>query len=212
MTGPNMGGKSTYLRQNALIIIMAQMGMYVPAKRAHIGIVDRIFSRVGASDDLAAGRSTFMVEMVETAAILHQATDRSFVILDEIGRGTATYDGLAIAWAVCEHLHNDIKCRAIFATHYHELTKLQNSLAWLGCLTVKVEEWQNQIIFLHKVIEGVANRSYGVHVAALAGLPKSVVKRAENVLKTLEAAKNKPKAYTTEDAKPEQKKQLKLVF
>jgi DNA mismatch repair protein MutS len=215
MTGPNMGGKSTYLRQNALIIIMAQMGMYVPASSAHIGIVDRIFSRVGASDDLAAGRSTFMVEMVETAAILHQATDRSFVILDEIGRGTATYDGLAIAWAVSEHLHNDIKCRAIFATHYHELTKLQHSLSMLGCLTVKVEEWQNQIIFLHKVIEGIADRSYGVHVAAIAGLPKTVVKRAEHVLKNLEGEKNKQQqkaAEANKAEKPEGKKQLRLVF
>ncbi|MES2253326.1 MAG: DNA mismatch repair protein MutS [Pseudomonadota bacterium] len=213
MTGPNMGGKSTYLRQNALIIIMAQMGMYVPAERARIGWVDRIFSRVGASDDLAAGRSTFMVEMVETAAILHQATERSFVILDEIGRGTATYDGLAIAWAVSEHLHNEIKCRAIFATHYHELTKLQDTLPMLACLTVKVEEWQNQIVFLHKVIEGVADRSYGVHVAALAGLPKTVVKRAETVLRGLEQEKkaNQAKLDKKEDV-PEQKKQLKLVF
>ncbi|MES2607704.1 MAG: DNA mismatch repair protein MutS [Pseudomonadota bacterium] len=215
MTGPNMGGKSTYLRQNALIIIMAQMGMYVPAESARIGWVDRIFSRVGASDDLAAGRSTFMVEMVETAAILHQATDRSFVILDEIGRGTATYDGLAIAWAVSEHLHNEIKCRAIFATHYHELTKLQDTLPMMACLTVKVEEWQNQIVFLHKVIEGVADRSYGVHVAALAGLPKTVVKRAEIVLRGLEKAKKDKQAKTlsdkTEEAQ-EQRKQLKLVF
>lgn len=216
MTGPNMGGKSTYLRQNALVIIMAQMGMYVPAESARIGFVDRIFSRVGASDDLAAGRSTFMVEMVETAAILHQATGRSFVILDEIGRGTATYDGLAIAWAVSEHLHNEIKCRAIFATHYHELTKLQDTLPMMACLTVKVEEWQNQIVFLHKVIEGVADRSYGVHVAALAGLPKIVVKRAETVLKGLEQKSSRrqkqPGASDTKEEALEQKKQLKLVF
>ncbi|MDP5012181.1 MAG: DNA mismatch repair protein MutS, partial [Alphaproteobacteria bacterium] len=215
MTGPNMGGKSTYLRQNALIIIMAQMGMYVPAESARIGFVDRIFSRVGASDDLAAGRSTFMVEMVETAAILHQATDRSFVILDEIGRGTATYDGLAIAWAVSEHLHNQIKCRAIFATHDHELTKLQDTLPMMACLTVKVEEWQNQIVFLHKVIEGVADRSYGVHVAALAGLPKTVVSRAETVLRGLEKAKKDKQVKAEADKKeeaPEQKRQLKLVF
>ncbi len=202
MTGPNMGGKSTYLRQNALIVIMAQMGMYVPVTKAHIGCVDRIFSRVGASDDLAAGRSTFMVEMVETATILHQATDRSFVILDEIGRGTATYDGLAIAWAVSEHLLNVIQCRALFATHYHELTHLKTEAPKMGCLTVKVEEWQNEIIFLHKVIDGIADRSYGVHVAALAGLPKTVIKRAEAMLKRLES---------NNDA-PLKKKQLTLAF
>ncbi len=212
MTGPNMGGKSTYLRQNALIIIMAQMGMYVPAQSAHIGIVDRIFSRVGASDDLAAGRSTFMMEMVETAAILHQATERSFVILDEIGRGTSTYDGLAIAWSVSEHLHDKIKCRAIFATHYHELTKLQDSLPMLGCLTVKVEEWQNEIIFLHKVIEGVADRSYGVHVASLAGLPKTVVNRAEKILLKLEESRREKQSKVAHFAKglEEEKRQLKL--
>ncbi len=202
MTGPNMGGKSTYLRQNALIVIIAQMGMYVPATKAHIGCVDRLFSRVGASDDLAAGRSTFMVEMVETATILHQATERSFVILDEIGRGTATYDGLAIAWAVSEHLLNITQCRALFATHYHELTHLKTEAPKMGCLTVKVEEWQNEIIFLHKVIDGIADRSYGVHVAALAGLPKTVIKRAEAMLKRLE----------NNNDTPLKKKQLALVF
>ncbi len=202
MTGPNMGGKSTYLRQNALIVIMAQMGMYVPAAKAHIGCVDRLFSRVGASDDLAAGRSTFMVEMVETATILHQATERSFVILDEIGRGTATYDGLAIAWAVSEHLLNVTQCRALFATHYHELTHLKTEAPKMGCLTVKVEEWQSEIIFLHKVIDGIADRSYGVHVAALAGLPKTVIKRAEAMLKRLE----------NNNDTPLKKKQLTLVF
>ncbi|MDP3372217.1 MAG: DNA mismatch repair protein MutS [Candidatus Paracaedibacteraceae bacterium] len=220
MTGPNMGGKSTYLRQNALIIIMAQMGMYVPAKRARIGWVDRIFSRVGASDDLAAGRSTFMVEMVETATILHQATNRSFVILDEIGRGTATYDGLAIAWAVSEHLHDQVKCRAIFATHYHELTKLKETLDRLGCLTVQVEEWQSQIVFLHKVIEGVADRSYGVHVAALAGLPKTVVNRAQEVLLVLEQKSlesqtqehQKHVCIVKEEIPVQKKVQLKLIF
>lgn len=220
MTGPNMGGKSTYLRQNALIIIMAQMGMYVPAKRARMGWVDRIFSRVGASDDLAAGRSTFMVEMVETATILHQATDRSFVILDEIGRGTATYDGLAIAWAVSEHLHDHVKCRAVFATHYHELTKLKETLDQLGCLTVQVEEWQSQIVFLHKVIEGVADRSYGVHVAALAGLPKTVVSRAQDVLLGLEQNRAENQGFqesrahcsAKEDVVIQKKVQLKLIF
>ncbi len=182
LTGPNMAGKSTYLRQNALIAIMAQMGSYVPAEKAHIGIVDRVFSRVGASDDLASGRSTFMVEMVETATILHQATKRSFVILDEIGRGTATYDGLAIAWAVTEALYNTNQCRTMFATHYHELTRLADDLPHMACLTMKIHEWQEKIIFLHQVIPGCADKSYGVHVAAFAGLPNEVVKRADELL------------------------------
>ncbi|MBY0281047.1 MAG: DNA mismatch repair protein MutS [Alphaproteobacteria bacterium] len=182
LTGPNMAGKSTYLRQNALITIMAQMGSFVPAEKAHIGIVDRVFSRVGASDDLASGRSTFMVEMVETATILHQATKRSFVILDEIGRGTATYDGLAIAWAVIEAIYNTNQCRTMFATHYHELTKLVDDLPHMACLTMKIQEWQQKVIFLHQVIPGCADKSYGVHVAALAGLPTEVVERADKLL------------------------------
>lgn len=182
LTGPNMAGKSTYLRQNALIAIMAQMGSYVPAEKAHIGIIDRVFSRVGASDDLASGRSTFMVEMVETATILNQATRRSFVILDEIGRGTATYDGLAIAWAVTEALYNTNQCRTMFATHYHELTRLADDLPHMACLTMKIHEWQKKIIFLHQVIPGCADKSYGVHVAAFAGLPHEVVKRADELL------------------------------
>jgi len=186
ITGPNMAGKSTYLRQNALVAIMAQMGSFVPAQFAHIGIVERIFSRVGAADDLASGQSTFMVEMVETATILNQATSRSLVILDEIGRGTATYDGLAIAWAVTEALHNENKSRTLFATHYHELTKLKESLANLNCLTVKIREDQGRIVFLHKVIEGCADKSYGIHVAALAGLPESVVSRAASLLEGFE--------------------------
>jgi DNA mismatch repair protein MutS len=189
ITGPNMGGKSTFLRQNALIILMAQAGFYVPCESAHIGIVDRIFSRVGASDDLAAGRSTFMVEMVETAAILHQATDRSFVILDEIGRGTSTYDGLALAWAVVEYIHDTLKCRALFATHYHELTHLQETLDGFSCLTVCVQEWNGTILFLHTVKEGVADRSYGIHVAKKAGIPKGVLERAHILLEGFE--KNK---------------------
>ena len=167
---PNMAGKSTFLRQNALIVILAQMGSFVPADAAHIGIVDRLFSRVGAADDLARGRSTFMVEMVETAAILNQATARSFVILDEIGRGTATYDGLSIAWAALEHLHDVNRCRALFATHYHELTALAARLDHLANATVKVREWKGDIIFLHEVVPGVADRSYGIQVARLAGL------------------------------------------
>ncbi|MDX1739617.1 MAG: DNA mismatch repair protein MutS, partial [Alphaproteobacteria bacterium] len=186
ITGPNMAGKSTFLRQNALIAIMAQMGSYVPAKSAHIGVVDRLFSRVGAADDLARGRSTFMVEMVETATILNQATERSLVILDEIGRGTATFDGLSIAWACVEHLHEICKSRALFATHYHELTALMSRLDSLKPYSMRVKEWKGDVIFLHEVAAGAADRSYGIHVARLAGLPKAVVRRAEEVLKKLE--------------------------
>jgi DNA mismatch repair protein MutS len=186
VTGPNMAGKSTFLRQNALIAILAQTGSFVPAESAHIGIVDRLFSRVGAGDDLAAGRSTFMVEMVETAAILNQATEKSLVILDEIGRGTATYDGLAIAWAAAEHLHETNKSRALFATHYHEMVALSERLPAMTAVTMKVREWNDTIIFLHEVTPGAADRSYGIHVAKLAGLPEAVVRRAEEVLKALE--------------------------
>jgi DNA mismatch repair protein MutS len=186
LTGPNMAGKSTFLRQNALIAVLAQMGSYVPAASAHIGVVDRLFSRVGAADDLARGRSTFMVEMVETAAILNQATDRSFVILDEIGRGTATFDGLSIAWATVESLHDTNGCRALFATHYHELTALASRLKGLANATVKVREWQGDVVFLHEVVPGVADRSYGIQVAKLAGLPQAVVARAGEVLALLE--------------------------
>jgi len=186
VTGPNMAGKSTFLRQNALIAILAQMGSFVPADAAHIGIVDKLFSRVGAGDDLAAGRSTFMVEMVETAAILNQATAKSLVILDEIGRGTATYDGLAIAWAAAEHLHETNKSRALFATHYHEMVALCERLGAMACVTMKVKEWNDTIVFLHEVTSGAADRSYGIHVAKLAGLPLAVVERAEEVLRALE--------------------------
>jgi DNA mismatch repair protein MutS len=186
MTGPNMAGKSTYLRQNAVIILLAQMGSYVPATFAHIGVVDRIFSRVGAADDLAAGRSTFMVEMVETATILHQATPRSFVILDEIGRGTATFDGLSIAWAVVEFLCQVNQCRALFATHYHELTQLAERMPMMACATMRIKEWEGDVIFLHEVVKGCADQSYGIHVAALAGLPTKAVERARQVLQDLE--------------------------
>ncbi len=186
LTGPNMAGKSTFLRQNAIIAVMAQMGSYVPCSYAHIGVIDKIFSRVGASDDLARGRSTFMVEMVETASILNQADERSFVILDEIGRGTATFDGLSIAWAVVENLHEVNKCRALFATHYHELTALTSKLPNMSLHCMKIKEYNEQVIFLHEVIDGAADRSYGIHVAKLAGLPKAVVKRAEQVLQSLE--------------------------
>jgi len=187
ITGPNMAGKSTYLRQNALIAILAQIGSFVPAAAAEIGVVDRLFSRVGASDDLARGRSTFMVEMVETAAILNQAGERALVILDEIGRGTATYDGLSIAWAAVERLHDRNRCRGLFATHYHELTRLADRLEGLGLAAMRVKEWQGDIAFLHEVAPGAADRSYGVHVARLAGLPKDVVRRAGAVLARLEA-------------------------
>ena len=186
LTGPNMAGKSTFLRQNALIAVMAQAGSFVPAEAATIGIVDRLFSRVGAADDLARGHSTFMVEMVETAAILNQATARSLVILDEIGRGTATFDGLSIAWATLEHLHDVNKCRALFATHFHELGALKERLAALAPHTMRVKEWQNEVVFLHEVAPGAADRSYGIHVAQLAGLPAAVVARAEQVLAVLE--------------------------
>jgi len=186
LSGPNMAGKSTFLRQSALIAVMAQMGSYVPADEARIGIVDRLFSRVGAADDLARGRSTFMVEMVETATILNQAGPRALVILDEIGRGTATYDGLSIAWSVVEHLHEENRCRALFATHYHELTALAAKLERLQCHTMRVKEWKGDVVFLHEVAPGAADRSYGIHVGGLAGLPDKVITRAEQVLANLE--------------------------
>ncbi len=186
LTGPNMAGKSTYLRQNALIALLAQIGSYVPARSAHLGLVSQIFSRVGASDDLARGRSTFMVEMVETAAILNQADERALVILDEIGRGTATYDGLSIAWATLEHLHGVNRVRGLFATHYHELTVLAGKLEGVRNATVAVKEWDGEVIFLHEVREGAADRSYGVQVAQLAGLPRAVTDRARTILDALE--------------------------
>ena len=187
LTGPNMAGKSTFLRQNALIAVLAQMGSFVPARTAHIGVIDRLFSRVGAADDLARGRSTFMVEMVETAAILNQAGERALVILDEIGRGTATFDGLSIAWATIEHLHESNRCRALFATHFHEMTALAAKLPRLHNATMRVKEWQSEVIFLHEVVPGAADRSYGIQVAKLAGLPPSVIERAKLVLAQLEA-------------------------
>jgi DNA mismatch repair protein MutS len=187
VTGPNMAGKSTYLRQSALAVILAQAGLFVPARSIRLGLADRVFSRVGASDDLARGRSTFMVEMVETAAILTQATARSFVILDEVGRGTSTWDGLAIAWAAVEHLHSTNACRALFATHYHELTSLADDLAGAANASLRAREWKNDLVFLHEVQPGPADRSYGVQVARLAGLPKKAVSRAAQILKKLEA-------------------------
>ncbi len=189
MTGPNMAGKSTFLRQNALIVILAQIGSYVPAKSAQIGVVDKLFSRIGAADDLARGQSTFMVEMVETSAILAQATPKSLVILDEIGRGTSTYDGISIAWSCLEYIHDHIACRCLFATHYHELVELAKQLSALKNFTVKIHDTDNKLLFLHQIVEGTANKSYGIHVAELAGLPKSVLNRAKEILQNLELSK-----------------------
>lgn len=198
LTGPNMAGKSTFLRQNALIAIMAQAGSFVPADSAHIGVVDKVFSRVGASDDLARGQSTFMVEMVETATILNQATERSLVILDEIGRGTATFDGLSIAWAVVEYLHDITQCRTIFATHYHELVALKEKLANLSLHTMKIKEWDDEVVFLHTVGDGAVDKSYGIHVGKLAGLPAPVIERAEQILQTLESKKGRTQKLVDE--------------
>lgn len=197
ITGPNMSGKSTFLRQNALIVILAHMGSYVPAKSARIGLVDRIFSRIGSGDDLARGYSTFLVEMLETAVILNQATQRSLVILDEIGRGTSTYDGIAIAWSALEYIHDNISCRTLFSTHYNELTELSSKLKHLQCYTVNVKEWNNNVIFLHKVIKGVADKSYGINVAEIAGVPKVVVRRAKEILSKLND--NNSKSSNMED-------------
>ena len=187
ITGPNMAGKSTYLRQVALITLMAQIGSYVPAASAEVGLVDRIFTRIGASDDIARGQSTFMVEMNETALILNNATERSLVILDEIGRGTSTFDGLSIAWSVAEHLHDRIGARALFATHYHEITALAQSRSAVQNYNVAVKEWNQQIIFLRKILPGSAEKSYGIQVARLAGLPENVINRAREVLAQLES-------------------------
>jgi DNA mismatch repair protein MutS len=187
ITGPNMAGKSTYIRQVALITLLAQAGSYVPAESAEIGIADRIFARVGASDELSRGQSTFMVEMVETARILNTATSRSLVILDEIGRGTSTYDGLSLAWAITEHIHEQIGCRTLFATHYHELTQLEESLPRVANLNVAVKEWNDEVVFLHRIVKGGADKSYGIHVARLAGIPREVNERAKDVLSQLEA-------------------------
>ena len=187
ITGPNMAGKSTYIRQVALLTLMAQMGSFIPAREATIGIADRIFARVGASDELARGRSTFMVEMTETARILNTATNRSLVILDEIGRGTSTYDGVSLAWAIVEHIHDQIGCRTLFATHYHELTDLQDTLGGVRNLNVSVKEWDDNVVFLHKIIDGAADKSYGIHVARLAGVPREVNERAKQILNQLES-------------------------
>ena len=210
LTGPNMAGKSTYIRQVALIVLMAQIGAYVPAEEARIGVADRIFCRVGASDDLASGRSTFMVEMSETALILNNAGERSLVVLDEIGRGTATYDGLSIAWAVAEHLHDVIGARTLFATHYHEMVDLQDTHPAIGNWHVEVREWRDEIIFMRKVLPGPADKSYGIQVARLAGLPKSIIERAKHILTHLEmsAGMREPEPETAREelASPAAKK------
>jgi DNA mismatch repair protein MutS len=217
LTGPNMAGKSTYIRQVALLVLMAQIGSFVPAASAEVGLVDRIFTRVGANDDLARGQSTFMVEMNETANIINNATNHSLVILDEIGRGTSTFDGLSIAWSVAEFLYDKIKARSLFATHYHELTKLAEERKGVCNLNVAVREWNEQIIFLRKIIPGGADKSYGIQVARLAGLPKQVLDRAKEILVHLESssgadAKAKPRRRKSLSAMPEsQKPQLDLL-
>jgi DNA mismatch repair protein MutS len=190
ITGPNMAGKSTYIRQVALITLMAQIGSFVPAESAEVGLVDRIFTRVGASDDLAKGQSTFMVEMTETALIANHATENSLVILDEIGRGTATYDGLSIAWSVVEHLYDEVGCRTLFATHYHELTQLAESRQAVNNYNIAVREWNDQIIFLRQILQGAADKSYGIQVARLAGLPDSIIDRAKEILSGLEGGED----------------------
>ncbi|MCI0331725.1 MAG: DNA mismatch repair protein MutS [Planctomycetes bacterium] len=201
ITGPNMAGKSTYIRQAALLTLMAQMGSFVPARRAVIGVADRIFARVGASDELSRGQSTFMVEMTETARILNTATPRSLVILDEIGRGTSTYDGLSLAWSIVEHIHNAVGCRTLFATHYHELTDLEEQLPGVRNYNVAVKEWDDQVVFLHQIVPGAADKSYGIHVAQLAGVPRSVNDRAREVLAWLEAQHNSSHAAACGSAK-----------
>jgi DNA mismatch repair protein MutS len=218
ITGPNMAGKSTYLRQVALIILMAQTGSFVPAKEARVGVVDRIFTRIGASDNIMRGQSTFMVEMMETARILNQATQRSFVVLDEIGRGTSTFDGLSIAWAVAEYLHDhpSFKPKTLFATHYHELTELVLTKERIKNFNVAVREWNGEIIFLRKIVEGEANRSYGIQVARLAGLPEKVIDRAKEILSNLERgeldATGMPKLATSKKdaSRPRGSSQLSL--
>jgi DNA mismatch repair protein MutS len=187
ITGPNMSGKSTYIRQVALLVLMAQTGSSIPAKDATIGLVDRIFTRIGASDELVRGQSTFMVEMIETANIINNATDKSLVILDEVGRGTSTYDGLSLAWAVTEHIANKVKCRTLFATHYHELTELAELFANVKNCNVAVREWMDEVVFLHRILPGGTDKSYGIHVAKLAGVPKPILERSKEILEELEA-------------------------
>ncbi len=213
LTGPNMAGKSVYIKQVALIVLLAQIGSFVPAEEAHIGLVDRIFTRVGAQDDIATGRSTFMVEMEETAYILHHATSRSLVILDEIGRGTSTYDGLAIASAVVEYIHNSprLQSKTLFATHYHELTELEKLLPRVRNYNVAVAEEGERVVFLHKIVPGGADRSYGIHVARLAGLPRAILRRSEDILEDLERGGTK-EARRKAMQQPVDERQLALPF
>ena len=203
ITGPNMSGKSTFIRQVALVTLLAHLGSFVPAKAATVGITDRIFTRVGASDELSRGQSTFMVEMTEAANILNNATSRSLIILDEIGRGTSTYDGLSLAWAITEHVHDGIGCRALFATHYHELARLSGSLPRMRNHTVEVREVDGGVVFLHRIAPGNADKSYGIHVARLAGVPASVLARAEQVLASLERPESRPTAEAAAEPAPE---------
>jgi DNA mismatch repair protein MutS len=212
ITGPNMAGKSTYIRQVALVSIMAQMGSFVPAQRATIGIADRVFARIGASDELSRGQSTFMVEMTETARILNTATVRSLVVLDEIGRGTSTYDGVSLAWSIIEYLHDQIGCRTLFATHYHELTELAESLERVVNLNVAVREWKGDVVFLHQIVPGAADKSYGIHVAQLAGVPRSVNDRAAEILRHLESTHVQDNGQPTRSARRKQPKQLQLTL
>jgi len=212
ITGPNMAGKSTYIRQVALLTFMAQLGSFVPAQKAVIGIADRIFARVGASDELARGQSTFMVEMTETARILHLATPRSLVILDEIGRGTSTYDGVSLAWAIVEYLHGETRCRTLFATHYHELTQLGEQSPGVKNLTVSVQEWQDDVVFLHQIVPGAADKSYGIHVARLAGVPKVVIERARTILRQLESGPHVPPSLPDADFKKKRTSPIQLTL
>jgi len=211
ITGPNMAGKSTYIRQVALLVLLAHTGSFIPAAAARVDLVDRIFSRIGASDDLARGQSTFMVEMSETANILNNATPNSLIILDEIGRGTSTFDGLSLAWSIVEHLHNQIGAKMLFATHYHELTELAGRLPRLQNFNVAVREWNDQIVFLRKIVEGGTDKSYGIHVARLAGVPKAVIERAKVILRNLEESELTPEGNVRRPARHRERERLKQL-
>ena len=211
ITGPNMAGKSTYIRQVALLTLLAHTGSFVPAGAARIDLVDRIFTRIGASDDLARAQSTFMVEMTETANILNNATPRSLIVLDEIGRGTSTFDGLSLAWSIVEHLHNQVGAKTLFATHYHELTELAARLPRLKNFNVAVREWRDQVVFLHKIVEGGTDKSYGIHVARLAGVPKEVLERAKQILSNLEESELTPEGNVRVPRRQQDRDKLKSL-
>jgi len=211
ITGPNMAGKSTFIRQTALVALLSHAGSFVPATTARLGLVDRIFTRIGASDDLSRGQSTFMVEMSETANILNNATERSLIILDEIGRGTSTFDGLSLAWSIVEHLHNAVGARTLFATHYHELTELAARLPRVKNYNVAVREWNDQIVFLRKIVEGATDKSYGIQVARLAGVPKSVLERAKEILANLEESELTPEGKVRRPARRHELEKLKKL-